>query len=125
MAFKAPERYRVMQGPLASTFEAGNNGAFMFKLKNTPVLWVIASDGGGWEHVSVSTTNRCPTWEEMCLIKNLFWSADDCVVQFHPPLANYVNTHPGCLHMWRRIGSEFELPPEWMVGGPAGLTPER
>lgn len=30
---------------------------------------IIASWGGGWEHVSVSLARRCPTWEEMCIIK--------------------------------------------------------
>ena len=29
---------------------------------------IIASWGGGWEHVSVSLRNRCPTWEEMCRV---------------------------------------------------------
>ena len=34
---------------------------------------VIASWGGGWEHVSVSLARRCPTWEEMCMVKDIFW----------------------------------------------------
>lgn len=37
---------------------------------------VVASNGGGWEHVSVSPANRkrttAPTWEEMCAIKAMF-----------------------------------------------------
>ena len=32
----------------------------------------IASWAGGWEHVSVSLRNRCPTWDEMCLVKDIF-----------------------------------------------------
>lgn len=46
---------------------------------------IIASWGGGWEHVSVSLSNRCPTWEEMCMVKDIFWGEDECVIQFHPP----------------------------------------
>ena len=33
---------------------------------------IIASWCGGWEHVSVSLQNRCPTWDEMCRIKDIF-----------------------------------------------------
>lgn len=76
---------------------------------------IIASWGGGWEHVSVSLKNRCPTWDEMCIIKDIFWKDDEVVVQFHPKKSEYVNIHPYCLHMWRKIGSEFETPPKIFV----------
>lgn len=80
------------------------------------VILVIASDGMGWEHVSVSLPSRCPTWEEMCYIKNLFWDETDTVIQYHPPKSEYVNAHPYCLHLWRKIGYEFPLPESIMVG---------
>lgn len=51
---------------------------------------IVASWGGGWEHVSVSLPRRCPTWDEMCLIKDIFWDEEECVVQFHPPRSQYV-----------------------------------
>src|SRR5580658_4748259 len=44
-----------------------------------------------FEHVSVSLAHRCPTWEEMCKIKDLFWDDEDVVVQFHPAKSEYVN----------------------------------
>lgn len=77
---------------------------------------VIASWGGGWEHVSVSLARRCPTWEEMCMVKDIFWGEDECVVQFHPPRSEYVNRHPYCLHLWKKIGEEYETPPKEYVG---------
>ena len=64
-------------------------------------LTVIFSDGEGWEHVSVSTRGRCPNWDEMVFVKNLFWGPDDVVMQLHPPQSAYVNNHPHCLHLWR------------------------
>ena len=73
---------------------------------------VIASWGGGWEHVSVSLARRCPTWEEMCMVKGIFWGEEECVVQFHPPRSEYVNRHPYCLHLWKKIGEDYETPPE-------------
>ena len=42
---------------------------------------VIASWGGGWEHVSVCPENRTPNWDEMCKIKDMFWN-DDEVARF-------------------------------------------
>lgn len=117
--FKVPNQYRIKSGALASTDEYGNNGAFMIRsLKIKVVLAAIASDQGGWEHVSVSLPNRCPTWEEMCFVKNLFWDEDDFVVQMHPPKSDYVNCHPYCLHLWRKAGTNdfCERPPSVMVG---------
>ena len=110
--FHAPEKYRLKNAGLwSSTSANGNNGAFQIGH-----LLIICSDGGSWEHVSVSTANRCPTWEEMCRVKNVFWDEEDTVIQFHPPESQYVNNHPHCLHMWRPVGKDVELPPVWMVG---------
>lgn len=70
-----------------------------------------------WEHVSVSCINRCPTWEEMQAVKELFWSDDETVVQIHPPRKHYVNHHPYCLHLWRNVKSpDFPLPPKELIG---------
>jgi hypothetical protein len=65
----------------------------------------------GWEHVSVSLRNRTPTWEEMSFVKNLFWKDDETVIQFHPKKSEYINRHPYVLHLWRKIGQDYELPP--------------
>lgn len=119
--FHVPEKARVTTGPLKSVSEFGNNGVFKMLYhdyqKNKDIaLWVVASDGQQWEHVSVSTPNRCPTWEEMCAIKKQFWDAEDCIVQFHPPESEYVNNHPFTLHMWRPIGEQIKTPPSILVG---------
>ncbi|MFZ1398909.1 MAG: hypothetical protein WAS33_18535, partial [Candidatus Promineifilaceae bacterium] len=97
--FKVPEKYRVTTGPLRSDRSFGNNGAFSVRtIKFNRTLQCIASDGEFWEHVSVSVYDRCPTWEEMCFIKSLFWSDDDLVIQLHPVKSEYVNNHQFCLH---------------------------
>ena len=83
--FKVPEQYRITKGELASDFLYGNNGAFKVFRGRTTFL-IIASDGMGWEHVSVHCLTdgkeRTPTWSEMCFVKDLFWSDDDCVIQY-------------------------------------------
>lgn len=116
MTFHVPEKFRVHEGQMASDSRFGNNGAFMLKLAHAQTLFAIASDQWGWEHVSVSRRDRCPTWDEMCQVKALFWDGDDCVVQYHPPASEYVNQHPNCLHLWRKIEHDFPLPPSIMVG---------
>lgn len=112
MAFHVPEKYRIRK--LGGD---NGNGAFFIPLRpGQHPMRVIASDGLGWEHVSVSLPDRCPTWDEMCRIKAMFWDDDDCVVQFHPPRSEYVNNHPYCLHMWRQVGADFPMPDSILVG---------
>ena len=80
----APNKYRVRTGVRRTDDSIGNNGAFFVpRGPGLHPLRVIASDGvlapdevKGWEHVSVSLPDRCPTWEEMCRVKDLFWDAD-------------------------------------------------
>lgn len=69
---------------------------------------------GDWEHVSVSCEDRCPTWEEMQRVKELFWRDDETVIQFHPPKSEYVNHHQYCLHLWKPPYS-VELPSKEMI----------
>lgn len=114
--FKVPEQYRVTKGAMASQESYGNNGMFRIPLYHRDIGLVIASDGAGWEHVSMSLPNRIPNWEEMCLIKAIFWGKEDTVVQYHPSESDYVNNHPNCLHLWRPIGVPFPIPPTIMVG---------
>ena len=116
MSFHVPNKYRIRDGRLASDETIGCNGAFEIPLKHNQKVFAIASDQMDWEHVSVSRKDRCPTWDEMCQIKAMFWDDDDCVIQYHPPRNDYVNNHPYCLHLWRPIGFELPRPPSIMVG---------
>lgn len=86
---KIPEQYRIKVGKFASDETYGNNGAFLIPFESYEFT-VIASDGEGWEHVSVSLPNRAPNWKEMCYMKNLFWGEDELVVQYHPPKTVYI-----------------------------------
>lgn len=116
--FHVVEEFRITSGAgeLNSNSTYGNNGAFFIRsVKLNNPLRAIASDSGGWEHVSVSLPNRCPRWEEMQFVKDLFWDDEDCVIQFHPPKSTYKNCHPHTLHMWRPIGIELPRPPTIMV----------
>lgn len=110
---------RVRCGMFASDDSLGFNGAFRLWINGARVN-VIASDGLGWQHVSVSLQDHPatpPKWDVMCAVKDLFWEDEDCVVQFHPPKSDYVNNHTGCLHLWRCTdGREQPRPPAILVG---------
>jgi hypothetical protein len=66
---------------------------------------------GEWEHVSVSLYKRSglPTWNLMCRVKELFWTPEETVVQFHPPKSEYVSIAE-VLHLWKPP-YELQLPP--------------
>lgn len=125
MAFHVPNRYRLRGHPThGSGDHDGPNGAFLVPLGKGTAALVIASEGGVdplnvWEHVSVSIreddSTRLPRWDEMVAIKETFWDASDCVVQFHPPRDGYVNDHPHVLHLWRSVTYRQPMPPRWMV----------
>lgn len=117
--FKVPEKYRLKYGLLKSTEADGNNGLFQIQSINYKKMFnCIASDEKGWEHVSVTVDKRCPEWNEMCFIKSKFWSADDFVVQMHPPQKDWINNHRYCLHLWRKSGTNdfCKRPPSILVG---------
>ena len=126
MSFKVPEKYRLKTCQMGSDESYGNNGGVIIPLIMEKQIRCIVSDGGGWEHVSVSVARHSPSnshqiietpdWIVLCKAKNLFWDEEDCVVQFHPPKSEYVNMHPNVLHLWRKVGEDFETPPKIMIG---------
>jgi hypothetical protein len=109
---------RTVPPNYCTTAEDGFNGIFRFTIDGCLVR-CIASDGEGWQHVSVSLEyqpHTCPSWKMMCKVKDIFWDEDEVVCQFHPRKKDYVNHHKGCLHLWRCIGKEFPTPPPEFVG---------
>lgn len=112
--FKIPKEY-IKNHPVLGLGD--ENGAYL-EIPNGGMrpLRCVASNGEGWEHVSVSKENgQLPNWVEMCRVKDFFWDEEDCVVQFHPKKSEYVN-NAQVLHLWRKIGHEFETPPTILVG---------
>lgn len=79
---------------------------------------LVAPSNAKWQHISISTgLRRCPTWEEMCQIKHMFFDPEEVVVQFHPRAIDYVNVAVNCLHLWcLNDGSEFPTPPTDLIG---------
>jgi hypothetical protein len=117
---KSVEKARIQVGPWGS--DPGDDcGAFVVIGPQGEKLRIIASPGDAnegipWEHVSVSTNYRFPSWKEMCWVKDLFWSEEEAVMQLHPPKSDWINNHKFCLHLWRPTNGEIPLPPAIAVG---------
>ncbi len=103
---KAPEHYKY------PTKFQGVNGIYIiahYRINNYEFRCVASDNEEGWEHVSVTinpchkNATRCPTWEEMCFIKDQFWNDEEEVIQIHPKKSDYVNAYEFCLHLWRKI----------------------
>lgn len=107
------EKYRQRDAEIRLYGVSGDKGNGIFKILIYGIPFIcIASNGGGWEHVSVSKTNRkIPTWEEMCKIKDMFFEEDETVVQYHPKKSEYVNRCECCLHLWRPLKEVLPTPP--------------
>lgn len=126
MSIQVPEKYRIRRGPTASSIKQGNNGQFLLAHPDTTDLQLFcqASNGYGWEHVSISVRRskngdclpRCPTWEEMCFVKETFWEEEDVVIQYHPAKSAYCNDHPYVLHLFRPIGCKIPEPSPLLIG---------
>ena len=99
----------------AETENDGMGGRY-FDKHSGRFLNFIFSYQMGWEHLSVSLPTRCPTWEQMCMMKDIFWNKDECCVEYHPKEEDYVNNHPYCLHIWRPTEVEIPTPPTLLVG---------
>ncbi len=82
-----------------------------------PVDVIFTMDEDGWEHVSVSPRGSkrdgvqpCPTWNQMCEVKDVFWDKDEGVVQFHPPEKYYLHGICGStniLHLWKPTDNDW------------------
>lgn len=107
------ERYRWKH----PNYPSGNAGNGWFRVQIAQAeLFVMASNGGDWDHVSVSLPDRCPTWDEMDAIARLFFEDDETCMQLHVPPADHVSFHPFCLHLWRpRRGVKIPRPPKEMI----------
>lgn len=105
-----------------------------FRIRQTDSVLSIISSGeryahsaaSEWEHVSVSIyqkADRLPTWEEMAHVKDLFWTPEETVVQFHPAESEYVDVAQ-VLHLWKPP-YELALPPAITLAPPELAGAER
>ena len=130
--FHAPDQYRETEGKNATKKENGPQGVFHIPLKRkipgvnkflrVGNLQCIASFEKGWEHLTVGVVSndksrfekRLPSLEEIHIAQSLFWDDTDTVVYFFPDKTKYYNPFPQVIHLWKCIGSVYQLPTEIM-----------
>lgn len=80
-------------------------------------------EAGIMEHVSVNPAHRpyryeedeelqTPTWEMMCMVKDMFFYPDEDAIQYHPKQNGYfhgfsITQH--CLHLWRPMKGDWKV----------------
>lgn len=82
----------------------------LIKLPDCGTCSVIWSDNeNGYEHVSVAPVKKSnmPSWNDMCVLKDVFFSDEEEVYQIHPKKSSYVNLVDNCLHLWKPKGHEL------------------
>lgn len=102
---------------VTKTVATGEDGA-AFDVRIDHRQWeVIASNGGGWDHVSIVPLHhkRMPDWSVMSQLKDLCFYEDETAVEYHPKNSDYVNTHKQCLHIWRPQKEKMPVPPKEFV----------
>jgi hypothetical protein len=104
--FKVPEKYRVIDGDNSTTIHNGNNGLFKLYLRGNrtnlgSMLYITATEKDSWECVEVYTPVRYPIWEELCLVRNLFWDRNDLVIQYYPREKDCSNFKKYSVCLWR------------------------
>lgn len=105
----------------------GDDRGGAFKVKSSidgGELRIIASNGMGWDHVSVSRANRCPNWPEMEQVKRLFFRDD--AVRTLPELSVLKRPMP-TVSKAQRVTNEIILPPSdgRNLARPVGRRPAR
>ena len=113
---RAFDKYRVEPPEMVRVkdYDPARDGCFVFNHGGAQ-LHVIASSGGGWDHVSVSLADRCPTWLEMEAIARLLFRDGEVAMQLHVPAKDHINEHPFVLHWWRPRLKRIPLPPKGYV----------
>lgn len=57
-------------------------------------------DGRRWIRVSMSRRRRLPSYEDMCLVKDVFVGRERLAVQVFARAKDHVNINPCVLHLW-------------------------
>lgn len=92
--------------PAKSSKSSTRLGIFEFPLENgESTLLCSAVIRDYWEHVflDLRKSDRCPTYEEMCRLKQYFFNENEIALQIHPKKSEYVNACQHRLHLWRKV----------------------
>ena len=75
-------------------------------------------DGKVWLHVSVSLSDRLPSWDQLKQVKDAFVGEERNALQVLPKKSEYVNHHPYVLHLF--WCSDGDVTPDFRRAAPWG-----
>ncbi len=115
--------YRIKDGPMKTTDEAGANGAFLLndaQDRDITFLITIASTRN-WEHLCVTKHKKAgvfqngpkqlePTAQDMRSIKQVFFQPSETCVEFFPEDDSALHAAPLTRHLWRHQFRDFPIP---------------
>ncbi len=106
----------LIKSSMTKIIQDGEDGFAALLITGGLEYEIVFSYGGGWEHASIVVNmyngkQRIPDWDEMCMIKDVFWWDEETVVQYHPAKSKYVDIHGKCLHLWRPTEERLPEPP--------------
>ncbi len=93
-------------------------GIFEIPLNKKETVSVIADNGISfpeWEHLSVSTSKRFLTNEEIHFIKDIFFNDDEIVIQIYSKNNIVKSKKNYCIHLWKLKTEDIPLPPMYML----------
>lgn len=91
----APPGYIEVAVPEVTLKDSPISRAFRWGKKN-----IILSIADGCWHLSISTPDRLPTWEELKQARYDLVPDRVTMAMLLPPKEQYVNVHPFCFHLW-------------------------
>ncbi len=63
-------------------------------------------NGAEWVHLSVSRRSRTPSYEDLCLVRRIFFREDRPAYHVFPKVDEHRNFHAYCLHLWLPLGAD-------------------
>jgi hypothetical protein len=108
-------------------YNEGEDGFHLSFIITDRMYCIVASWGMGWDHVSLHTQRTVivdgeekivtilPLWDDMCIVREIFFHPDEWVMQLHPPIDKNISVHNDTLHLWRPQRKPIPKPPKEMV----------
>jgi hypothetical protein len=66
----------------------------------------VEGDGKRWLHVSMSRPDELPSYNDMCMVKEIFIGANKKAMQIFAPASEHVNISQFVLHLWHCIDGD-------------------
>lgn len=120
---KPPEefnKFRIRDGAMATTDEAGPNGAFLIEHGDGKIaLIVTAGCNQGWEHVCVKKMVKPflgdpkqaePTTADMQTVKAVFFRPEENCVEYFAHSQSSLHPAKNTRHLWRHAIRNFPMP---------------